>query len=234
MAWTTPSRNCRSDRLCDSLARRPAGVWRRSGHAYRFESDRCACSVPRCARSRTIRGRMHGYKYVSGHDEPSVLFYSTIPGSGNSNEYRLTLPTDPVAAAEAGRDREHVELPASPGLLARHDHVRRPVRAQSGCRPARPTATRTSSRARTRSRPKYLGLTPGQAYMEMQFYPPGWGPVELHRRNGDPGRQVVLRADDRQRPGELEHRRRRTTRPATTSSARSRSTTRSSRRAASP
>ena len=39
----------------------------------------------------------HGYKYVSGHDEPSVLFYSTAPGSGNSDQYRVTLPTDPVA-----------------------------------------------------------------------------------------------------------------------------------------
>src|SRR5450755_3195493 len=30
-----------------------------------------------------------------GHDEPSVLFYSNVPGSGNSNTYRLVLPKDP-------------------------------------------------------------------------------------------------------------------------------------------
>src|ERR1041384_31892 len=30
-----------------------------------------------------------------GHDEPSLLFYSNTPGSGNSNFYRLRLPTDP-------------------------------------------------------------------------------------------------------------------------------------------
>src|SRR5262245_4128896 len=34
----------------------------------------------------------------TGHDEPSLLFYSTVPGSGNSNLYHITLPTDPVAA----------------------------------------------------------------------------------------------------------------------------------------
>jgi hypothetical protein len=31
----------------------------------------------------------------TGHDEPSVLFYSNRPGSGNNNRYRLILPQDP-------------------------------------------------------------------------------------------------------------------------------------------
>src|ERR1700726_2960284 len=31
----------------------------------------------------------------TGHDEPSLLFYSNVPGSGNSNVYVLTLPKDP-------------------------------------------------------------------------------------------------------------------------------------------
>src|SRR5712691_10435751 len=31
----------------------------------------------------------------TGHDEPSLLFYSNVPGAGNSNVYRLTLPKDP-------------------------------------------------------------------------------------------------------------------------------------------
>src|SRR6478752_3392602 len=31
----------------------------------------------------------------TGHDEPSLLFYSDTAGSGNSNSYMLTLPTDP-------------------------------------------------------------------------------------------------------------------------------------------
>ena len=33
-------------------------------------------------------------KYV-GHDEPSLLFYSNKPGSGNSSTYFLRLPKDP-------------------------------------------------------------------------------------------------------------------------------------------
>jgi len=31
----------------------------------------------------------------TGHDEPSLLFYSSARGSGNSNVYRLRLPKDP-------------------------------------------------------------------------------------------------------------------------------------------
>ena len=35
-----------------------------------------------------------GDEYV-GHDEPSVLFKSGLPGSGNNMTYTFTLPTDP-------------------------------------------------------------------------------------------------------------------------------------------
>ena len=36
--------------------------------------------------------------YYVGHDEPSNLFYSNVPGSGNRMQYSLTLPHDPSAA----------------------------------------------------------------------------------------------------------------------------------------
>ena len=31
----------------------------------------------------------------TGHDEPSLLFYSNKPGAGNNSLYQLTLPMDP-------------------------------------------------------------------------------------------------------------------------------------------
>src|SRR5947209_8193625 len=34
-----------------------------------------------------------------GHDEPSNLFYSNVPGSGNQMRYQLTLPRDPSPSA---------------------------------------------------------------------------------------------------------------------------------------
>src|SRR5712671_615404 len=36
-----------------------------------------------------------GEDYYVGHDEPSLLFYSSQPGSGNQMTYQLTLPKDP-------------------------------------------------------------------------------------------------------------------------------------------
>src|SRR5689334_9294678 len=51
--------------------------------------------APRCtdiANSDDVFG-----KYV-GHDEPSNLFYSNVPGSGNRNSWKMTLPKDPSAA----------------------------------------------------------------------------------------------------------------------------------------
>src|SRR5262249_47898705 len=33
----------------------------------------------------------------TGHDEPSVIFYSNRSGSGNDNTYRLILPRDPAS-----------------------------------------------------------------------------------------------------------------------------------------
>jgi hypothetical protein len=37
----------------------------------------------------------NSYGNYTGHDEPSLLFYSNVPGSGNSGIYRLTLPSEP-------------------------------------------------------------------------------------------------------------------------------------------
>ena len=52
----------------------------------------CDDNGPLCAET------MDPYNYeghYTGHDEPSVLFYSDKPGSGNSSVYKLTLPKDP-------------------------------------------------------------------------------------------------------------------------------------------
>src|SRR4051794_24864707 len=39
----------------------------------------------------------------TGHDEPSLLFYSNAAGSGNTNFYKLQLPSDPkVLPNQAG------------------------------------------------------------------------------------------------------------------------------------
>ena len=125
----------------------------------------------------------HGYKYVSGHDEPSVLFYSTTPGSGNSDQYQLTLPTDPVAPPKQDGTGSTWNFQLRPtfwlGMIMCDD--------QDAPNPGATCTPNSDQNIFTSTNPKsakYLGLTPGQAYMEMQFYPPGWGPVSCTDRNG--------------------------------------------------
>jgi hypothetical protein len=118
----------------------------------------------------------NGYSYTSGHDEPSLLFYSTTPGSGNSNVYHLTLPTDPAtppAQNGAGGTWNFMLHPAFWFGMALCDN-------QSAPSPGKACPADSDRNIYTSTNPnsaKYLGLTPGTAFLEMQFYPPGWGGV---------------------------------------------------------
>jgi hypothetical protein len=119
-----------------------------------------------------------------GHDEPSVLFYSKKDGSGNDNSYRLRLPNDPPVAprqdGSGGTDSFQLH-PAFWFGMAMCDN-------QSAPNPGHPGTSRTSTRTCTPnsdsniynasdpSAPRYMGYHPGTAFMEMQFYPPGWVP----------------------------------------------------------
>jgi hypothetical protein len=63
------------------------------------------CSEPYAALcAETADSIGYGDEYT-GHDEPSLLFYSDTPGSGNSSLYHVQLPTDPkVLPNEQERD----------------------------------------------------------------------------------------------------------------------------------
>lgn len=119
----------------------------------------------------------------SGHDEPSLLFYSGTAGSGNSSRYQLTLPSDPPtppAQNGAGGTWNFQLHPAFWFGMALCDDQSAPnpggssVGAQIPCTPNSDTNIFTGT---TPGASNYMGLTPGTAFMEMQFYPPGWGNV---------------------------------------------------------
>jgi hypothetical protein len=118
----------------------------------------------------------NNYTYNSGHDEPSLLFYSDTPGSGNSNRYQLTLPTDaatPPAQDGSGGTWNFMLHPAFWFGMAMCDD-------QSAPDPGKACPADSDRNIYTSTDPhsaRYLGLTPGTAFMEMQFYPPGWGGV---------------------------------------------------------
>jgi hypothetical protein len=109
----------------------------------------------------------------TGHDEPSNLFYSDTPGSGNSQFYQLTLPKDPPTAPApdgAGGTTNFQLHPAFWFGMAMCDSQSAPNYSNT-CTPD------TDKNIFNNSDPnssKYLGKHPGTAFMEMQFYPPGW------------------------------------------------------------
>ena len=101
-----------------------------------------------------------GGKYV-GHDEPSVLYYSNVPGAGNSNSWQVTLPKDPPPSVKSGRSWSFQLTPAFWFGMALCD-------TQSY-----PQVTNTCS-PDSDSNITPLAQHPGTAFMELQFYPPGW------------------------------------------------------------
>ena len=126
----------------------------------------------RCTDPVTIVGG-HSYKFSDnghyvGHDEPSVKFISTTPGSGNTMTYFQQLSTDPspsltrTTSPTGTTVSDYAELSPAPwfGLP-----VCDPGSFPNGaCTPVSDSNAPQSS------------TNAGGAFLELQFYPPGYGP----------------------------------------------------------
>jgi hypothetical protein len=100
-----------------------------------------------------------------GHDEPSVKFISTTPGSGNTMTYYTKLPVDPRKAPTAsGSVTDYGELSVAPwfGLPICDPHSY----PQNPCTPDSDTNSGSISDPNAA----------GSAFMELQLYPPGYTP----------------------------------------------------------
>jgi hypothetical protein len=99
-----------------------------------------------------------------GHDEPSVKFISYAPGSGNNMTYYMTVPKDPTTAPTAnGSVTDYGELSVAPWFgLAMCDPDSYP---QNPCTPDSDANIGTQT-----------PMAAGDAFMELQFYPPGFTP----------------------------------------------------------
>jgi hypothetical protein len=125
----------------------------------------CAYASALCAE---VANSDEVFGHYVGHDEPSALFYSNTPGSGNHARYDLTLPTDPSPSHPLADAKSYAfELSGA-------DWFGMAICATQSF----PEQVRTCPPDSDRNilspavSPKHVG----EAYMELQFYPPGWVP----------------------------------------------------------
>jgi hypothetical protein len=115
-----------------------------------------------------------GDEYV-GHDEPSLEFKSGVAGSGNDISYTVTLPKDPNPR------------PSSDGAGATWNFELRPTfwfgltlcdteSSPEYTKTCTPDSDANNLVGTNPTAPDYIGKHPGNAYMELQFYGPGYVP----------------------------------------------------------
>jgi hypothetical protein len=155
----------------------------RAAHAATTIDDFCETHGSNCTEPNSEEQK--GASYYVGHDEPSLLFYSNTPGSGNANVYQMTLPSDPKAQPSQDGSGTTWNFQLRPTFwfgMAMCDDQSAPnpagtsVPSRAGpnvpCAPDSDTNIYTDPLGGA----KYIGQHPGSAFMEMQFYPPGWAP----------------------------------------------------------
>jgi hypothetical protein len=131
-----------------------------------------------CAEARENPGG--SWTYV-GHDEPALLFYSNEPGSGYNQVYRLRLPKDPPLQPKQDGTGGTWNFQLHPAFwfgMAVCDDQGDPNPGGSPNAgpniPCRPDSDSNIFDSPNPNAPDYIGRHPGTAFMEMQFYPPGW------------------------------------------------------------
>ncbi|HEX6519631.1 MAG TPA: hypothetical protein VF070_06380 [Streptosporangiaceae bacterium] len=107
---------------------------------------------------------LSAFGHYVGHDEPGVWSYSQLPGSGNRARWLLHIPTDPAPGAGISYSfQQHIAFWFGMALCATRSFPEQ----LSTCRP--------DSDANIVD-PKVSPRHPGAAYLELQFYPPGYAP----------------------------------------------------------
>jgi hypothetical protein len=120
----------------------------------------------------------YGGRYI-GHDEPSLLFYSDVPGSGNNMVYLMQLPKEPPAPPRqdgTGGTYNYQLHPAFWLGMVMCDDQSAPNPGGSTLAgpniPCEPDSDDNIFDGADPSARDYIGKHSGAAFMEMQFYPP--------------------------------------------------------------
>jgi hypothetical protein len=128
-----------------------------------------------------IKKGAHFSGYI-GHDEPATLWYSNQAGSGNNVTWQLALPKEPPTAptqtGSGGTDSFMLHptfwfgmVMCDPNGSPNPDGQALTGHATVACKPDSDSNIYENTNANSK---RYFGLGPGQAYEELQFYPPGW------------------------------------------------------------
>ncbi len=113
-------------------------------------------------------------EYV-GHDEPSLEFKSGEPGSGNDLTYRLRLPKDPQEQPKADGSGGTWNFELRPTFwfgLTLCDTESAPEYTKT----CTPNSDANNLVGTNPNEANYIGKHPGNAFMELQFYGPGYVP----------------------------------------------------------
>lgn len=150
------------------------------GQTSTFRQKTISCDDPSgifCTEAYDYVGYNGAY---TGHDEPSVLFYSNASGSGNTMVYLMQLPKDPPTLPKQDGTGGTFNFQLHPAFwvgMAMCDDQSAPNPGGSYIGPNIPCSPNSDVNIFDGSDPtkaNYIGKHPGAGFMEMQFYPPGW------------------------------------------------------------
>jgi hypothetical protein len=118
----------------------------------------------------------NSYGQYVGHDEPSLIYKSGIPGSGNDMTYTVTLPKDPKQqpnASGAGGTTWNFQLRPTFWFGVTLCDTESAPEFTKTCKPDSDSNNLVGTNP---AAPDYIGKHPGNAFMELQFYGPGYVP----------------------------------------------------------
>jgi hypothetical protein len=111
-----------------------------------------------------------------GHDEPATTFYDGRQGAGNNAAYLVRLPKDPPTLPKQDGTGGTFNFQLHPAFwlgMALCDNQSAPEFTHAACTPDSDTNIFDGANPNAAD---YIGKHPGAAFLEVQFYPPGWVP----------------------------------------------------------
>jgi len=135
----------------------------------------CSEGSPICAETADSIGYEGEY---TGHDEPSLLFYSDQAGAGNNLQYRLVVPKDPPTLPKQNGEGGTFNFQDRIAFWLGMDLCDNQSAPEFTHAPCQPNSDSNIFDSGDPSSAQYIGRHPGTAFLELQFYPPGWVPFQ--------------------------------------------------------